>query len=189
VSAAPAPLIGSPPKTPPARAPRKHPRPDAAKGVRTYSNHPLGLGPIRVVSYGFFAVAAVLAGVAAVQAAAELVAGAGDKALAALQTLVPSAVLAGIGVFVRHRAYIDVWRFEPDRGLVTHVRRRLYGESVVTTHPFSSVVAVQVTETHSDDFSFSVDLVLGSGQTVFISNDRTHADELASLLAVPKRGP
>ena len=37
--------------------------------------------------------------------------------------------------------------------------------------------------------SGSVDLVLDSGQTVFISNDRRHADELAALLGVPKRGP
>jgi hypothetical protein len=134
-----------------------------------------------------FAVAAVLAGMAVLQAATALVAGAADRALAALQGLVLPAILAGIGFLVRHLAYVDVWQFDPDQRLITHVRRRLLNETAEATHPFGSVVAVQVTETQSDDFSYSVDLVLDSGRTAFISNDRRHAAELAALLSVPER--
>ena len=161
---------------------------ESGTAVRKFSNYPLGVGPIRVASYGMFVVAAILAGIVVVHAAADFVAGAADKALAAMPSLVLPAILAGIGFFVRHRAYVDVWLFDQDQRLVTHVRRRQFNETIEATHPYSTIVAVQVTETQSDDFSYSVDLVLKSGRTIFISNDRRHAVELAELLGVPHRG-
>jgi hypothetical protein len=171
-----------------ARDAKQRRRRESGPAVRRFSNYPLGLWPIRVASYGMFVVAAILAGIVVVHAATEFVAGAADKALAAVLSLVLPAILAGIGFFVRHLAYVDVWQFDPDQRLVTHVRRRQLNETIEATHPFSTIVAVQVTETQSDDFSYSVDLVLKSGRTIFISNDRRHAVELAELLGVPQRG-
>jgi hypothetical protein len=178
-------------ETPKRSAPRgakKRRLPASGAGVREFSNYAFGLWPIRVASYGMFAVAAILAGIVVIHAATEFIGGAADKALAALPSLLLPAIVAAIGFFVRHRAYIDAWQFDPEQRLAMHVRRRLFDQTVVATYPFSTVVAVQITETQSDDFSYSVDLVLDSGQTVFISNDRRHALELAELLGVPKRG-
>jgi hypothetical protein len=185
VPAPPAPKVSAP-KRPHTREGTKRLRRETGAGVRTFSNYPLGVWPIRVVSYALFAFAAVLAGMVAVRAAGELINGAADKALAALGSLVLPAILAAVGFFIHLRAYVDVWQFDPDQRLCAHVRRRLVNETVEETFPFSSVVAVQVTETQSDDFSYSVDLVLNSGRTVFISNDRRHAADLAALLGVPK---
>jgi hypothetical protein len=168
-------------------APKRGPRASGTE-VRTFSNYSLGVWPIRVASYGMFVVAVILAGIVVVHSATEFAAGAADRAVAAMPSLVLPAILAGIGFFVRHLAYVDVWQFDPNQRLVTHVRHRLLNEKVIATYPFSTVVAVEVTQTQSDDFSYSVDLVLNSGRTIFISNDRRHAVELALLLGVPKRG-
>jgi hypothetical protein len=166
---------------------RRRRRRVAGAGVRTFSNYSMGLGPIRVAAYGFLAVGGGLAALAVGHAAVELVTGTVERALGDLQGLVCPAILVGTGFLIRHAAYIDVWQFDPNERVVRHVRRRLRYETVDETFPFDAVTAVLLTETSSDDFSYSVDLVLGGGRTVFISNDRGHAAELALLLGVPQR--
>jgi hypothetical protein len=155
----------------------------AGSGVRTFTNNPLGVAPIRVVSLGLFAGAAALACAAVARSPAEFLASPAD----ALPGLAFAALVAGAGLLVRHRAYIDLWQFDTGRRVATRVRRRLLYETAEESFPFDAVAAVELTETQSDDFSYSVDLVLGSGRTVFVSNDRGHAADLALLLGVPTR--
>jgi hypothetical protein len=174
------------PAEPPARVEKaRRPKPDGS-GVRTLTTYTLGLAPIRVVSFGLLALGAVLAGLAVVRAATKLATDTPADALGELQILPVAVAVAGVGFFIRHVAYIEVWRFDPERRLATRVHRRLLSETVREEVPFRSVAAVTVTQMPHELADYTVELELDSGRSVFISNDRRHADELAALLGVPR---
>jgi hypothetical protein len=156
------------------------------QGVRTFSNYSFGLVPIRIFSLGFIGAGVGLALVATVHTAGQLLAATPADAGGALVPLLFGGILVGVGLFIRHKAYIDVWQVDQRRRLVTRLRRRLFHESSEESLPFSSVISVMLTKTPHADEVYSVDLVLDSGETAFISNDREHATELAFLLNIPK---
>jgi hypothetical protein len=155
--------------------------------IRKITSNPAGRGKIRAFSGCFFVVGVGLAAVAIVVAARELVAGALENALGTFPGLALAALLAGVGWWIRSAAYHDVWQFNQHERIVTHLRRRLRDETVEEEFPFEEVTAVMLTKSSGDDFLYSVDLALTSGRTVFVSHDRSHAAELATLLGVPKR--
>jgi hypothetical protein len=156
-------------------------------GVRTFTNYAFGLWPIRILSFGLIAAGVGLAVVAIVHAAVQWAVATPADVVGALQPLFLAAILVGIGWFIRHMAYIDVWQIDRRQRLVTRLRRRLFHESPEETIPFSCVVSVRLTKTPHADEVYSVDLILDSGEEAFISNNREHAADLAFLLKVPKQ--
>ena len=175
-----------PPAVPPGVRRARQRAADAS--VRMVSSNPAGRGKIRAFSGCFFVVGIGLAVVTIAAAVKELVVGTPENALGSLPTLVLPALLVGVGWWIRSAAYYDGWQFNQHERTVTHLRRRLRDETVVEEFPFEDVAAVTLTKTTGDDFLYSVDLTLTSGRSVFVSNDRSHAAELATLLGVPKRG-
>ncbi len=158
-----------------------------ATSIYTIDSIPGGRKKLVAVSGCFFLVGAGLALATVVIALQRLAAGALDDALGTLVFLGVAALLAGIGFWVGRAGYYDMWQFDAQNRTVIHLRRRLYSASVQDEFPFAGVAAVAISKTIGDDFAYSVDLVLQSGATVFISYDRRHATKLAKLLDVPTR--
>jgi hypothetical protein len=96
-------------------------------------------------------------------------------------------ILGLFGLLKRPAAYLNVWKFDRNRQCVVRVRRRGLSETEEETFPFGSVVAVQLTNTGEDVSAYSVDLLLSSGRTVYISNEADDAADIATFLGVPKR--
>jgi hypothetical protein len=96
-------------------------------------------------------------------------------------------MLGLFGLLKRPAAYLNVWEFDRNRQRVALVRRRGLSETEDETFPFSSVIAVQLTNTGEDVSAYSVDLLLKSGRSVFISYEADDADAIATFLGVPKQ--
>jgi hypothetical protein len=156
--------------------------------MRTYTiTDPRGRSKLLVTSGCFVVVGFALAIVTVGVSLQRLVAGALDEATGTLVFLVVAALVAGIGLWIARVGYYDEWQFNLQSRTAIHRRRRLFSESVENEVPFESVMAVTLSKTVGDDFAYSVDLSLKSGQTESISHDRSHASELAKLLDVPLR--
>jgi len=148
----------------------------AGMGVRTFTNKPLGLWPVRIISCICILLAVGLA-VLAIK-------------WWAVHPLPFAAILLCFGLFLFFWGHVDVWRIDKNQGTVTCIQRRILDESAGDSFPISSVEAVRLTapDTDSDGNNrYQVDLILHSGRIVFISNRRRHAAELSALLGVPTR--
>jgi hypothetical protein len=96
-------------------------------------------------------------------------------------------ILALVGLVRRPGRYLNVWEFDRDRQCVRRVHRRGESKTEKESIPFRSVAAVQLTNTGEDASAYRVDLLLKSGRSVFLSNNREDAAAIATFLSIPKQ--
>jgi hypothetical protein len=97
-------------------------------------------------------------------------------------------ILGLLGLLKRPAHYLHVWKFDRGQGRIAYIRRRGSSETEGESFPSSAVVAVRLSKTVQEDWPYAVSLVLDSGRSVFITDDRRCAEEIASFLGVPHLG-
>jgi hypothetical protein len=95
-------------------------------------------------------------------------------------------ILGILGLLKRSTAYLHVWKFDRRQGRISYIRRHGSSETEGESFATSSVVGVRLSKTSQEDWPYAVSLVLDTGRSVFITDDRSRAEEIASFLGVPQ---